>query len=143
MPLLRTLMMERPDLRHSIVSRAKVHYYSLLTTHYSLLTTHYSLLTTHYSLLTSHYSLLTTHYSLLTTHYSLLTTHHSPLPTSYSHLLLTTHKAWAETQSWSNAVRAWEDVFDQQLETLSKVDAPSQPQAEPQPQPEPNANPSH
>ena len=56
MPLLRTLMMERPDLRHSIVSRAK---------------------------------------------------------------------AWAEGQSWPNAVRAWEQVFDQQLETLSKVDAPS------------------
>ena len=39
MPLLRTLMMERPDLRHSIVSRAKVHDYSLLTTYYLLLTT--------------------------------------------------------------------------------------------------------
>ena len=127
MPLLRTLMMERPDLRHSIVSRAKVHYYSLLTTHYSLFTTYYSHL-----LLTTH------HYHLLLI---LLTTHHSPLTTSYSHLLLTTYKAWAETQSWSNAVRAWEDVFDQQLETLSKVDAPSQPQ--PEPQPEPNANPSH
>ena len=47
MPLLRTLMMERPDLRHSIVSRAKVHYYSLLTTRYSPLATYiyYSLLT--------------------------------------------------------------------------------------------------
>ena len=45
MPLLRTLMMERPDLRHSIVSRAKVHYYSLLTTGYSPLATCYVLLT--------------------------------------------------------------------------------------------------
>jgi hypothetical protein len=56
MPLLRTLMTERPDLRQNIIARAR---------------------------------------------------------------------AWAETQSWPSAVRAWEEVFHQQLETLSKVDAPS------------------